>query len=405
MPTHSPMPPALVWLLAVACGLSVANVYYAHPLLDAIAADLGIGRAAVGGVITLTQAGSALALLVLVPLGDLLERRRLMAGQLLLLVGSLLLVALARQPALVLLGMLGLGLLGTAMTQGLLAFAASLASDGERGRVMGAAQGGVVVGLLLARSLAGLMADLGGWRAVYLLSAGLMTVLLPLLWWRLPETRPHSRMRYPALLGSMFSLLREDRVLQVRGVLALLLFCVFNLFWAALVMPLSEPPLALSHSAIGAFGLAGAAGALAATRAGTWADRGQAQKASGLALLVMALAWLPLAFTGQSLWALLLGILLLDAAGQALHVLNQSLVLSSGNPAHSRLISLYMLFYAAGSALGAFAATQLYAWAGWAAVCLLGAALSLLALAFWWVTLPDRGGIRHHVLGRQSGIR
>ncbi|MGA4632312.1 MFS transporter [Pseudomonas solani] len=405
MPTLSPMPPALVWLLAVACGLSVANVYYAHPLLDAIATDLGIGRAAVGGVITLTQVGSALALLLLVPLGDLLERRRLMAGQLLLLVGSLLLVAFAHQPALVLLGMLGLGLLGTAMTQGLLAFAASLASDRERGRVVGAAQGGVVVGLLLARSLAGLMADLGGWRAVYLLSAGLMTALLPLLWCRLPEARPHSRMRYPVLLGSMFTLLREDRVLQVRGVLALLLFCVFNLFWAALVMPLSEPPLALSHSAIGAFGLVGAAGALAATRAGTWADRGQAQKASGLALLVMALAWLPLAFTGQSLWALLLGILLLDAAGQALHVLNQSLVLSSGNPAHSRLISLYMLFYAAGSALGAFAATQLYAWAGWAAVCLLGAALSLLALAFWWVTLPGREGFRHHGLGRQSGIR
>lgn len=405
MRTPSPMPPALVWLLAVACGLSVANVYYAHPLLDAIAADLGIGRAAVGGVITLTQVGSALALLLLVPLGDLLERRRLMAGQLLLLVGSLLLVALARQPALVLLGMLGLGLLGTAMTQGLLAFAASLATDGERGRVVGAAQGGVVVGLLLARSLAGLMADVGGWRAVYLLSAGLMTALLPLLWCRLPDAPPHSRMCYPALLRSMFTLLREDRVLQVRGVLALLLFCVFNLFWAALVMPLSEPPLALSHSAIGAFGLVGAVGALAATRAGTWADRGQAQKASGLALLVMALAWLPLAFTGQSLWALLLGILLLDAAGQALHVLNQSLVLSSGNPAHSRLISLYMLFYAAGSALGAFAATQLYALAGWRAVCLLGGALSLLALAFWWLTLPGRSGIRHHVLGRQSGIR
>ncbi|MDW3714312.1 MULTISPECIES: MFS transporter [unclassified Pseudomonas] len=405
MPSRGSLSPAQAWLLAVACGLSVANVYYAHPLLDAMASDLGISRAAIGGVISVTQAGSALALLVLVPLGDLLERRQLMAAQLLLLVGSLLLVALARQPWLTLLGMLGLGLLGTAMTQGLLAFAASLAGDAQRGRVLGLVQGGVVVGLLLARSLSGAMADLGGWRAVYLLSALLMAALLPVLWRCLPALRSEAGLGYPALLRSMFVLLREDRVLQVRGVLALLLFTVFNLFWAALVMPLSAPPLSLSPGAIGAFGLVGVVGALAAARAGRWADRGQAQRASGLALALLALAWVPLAFTGQSLWALVLGILLLDAAGQALHVLNQSLVLGGGNPAHARLISLYMLFYAAGSALGAFAATHLHARAGWLGVCLAGGALSLLALAFWWATLPGRNGIRHHVLGRQSGIR
>ncbi|MGE8500289.1 MAG: MFS transporter [Pseudomonas sp.] len=399
------MPAALVWLLATACGLSVANVYYAHPLLDAIAHDLGISQAAVGGVITLTQIGSALALLFLVPLGDILERRCLMAAQLVLLVGSLTLVALASQPALVMLGMLGLGLLGTAMTQGLLAFAATLASDSERGRVVGAAQGGVVVGLLLARSLSGLLADIGGWRAIYLLSAGLMAMLLPVLWLRLPSLRPTVQLSYLALLRSMLTLLREDRVLHVRGMLGLLLFAAFNLFWTALVLPLSQPPLSLNHTSIGAFGLVGAAGALAAARAGLWADRGYAQSASGLALVLLTLAWLPLAFTEQSLWMLVLGVLLLDAAGQALHVINQSLILNSGNPAHSRLISLYMLFYAVGSGLGAFAATRLYDAAGWPGVCLAGAFVSLLALACWWLTLPDRGNVRHHILGRKSSIR
>lgn len=405
MPATGSLSPALVWLLALACGLCVANVYYAQPLLDAMAQDLGISRAAIGAVIGVTQAGSALALLALVPLGDLLERRRLMAAQLVLLVGSLLLVAAARQPSLILLGMFGLGLLGTAMTQGLLAFAASLAGDARRGQVLGVVQGGVVVGLLLARSLSGAMAELGGWRAVYLLSALLMAMLLVVLWRRLPTQRNASRLGYPALLRSMLHLLREDRVLQVRGLLALLLFMVFNLFWAALVMPLSAPPLSLGPGAIGAFGLMGAVGALAAARAGRWADRGQAQRASGLALGVLALAWVPLAFTGQSLWALLLGIFLLDAAGQALHVLNQSLVLGSGSSAHARLIGLYMLFYAVGSALGGFIATHLYALAGWAGVCLCGGALSLAALGLWWVTLPGRPGIRRHVLGRQSGIR
>ncbi|HEI1967435.1 TPA: MFS transporter, partial [Pseudomonas aeruginosa] len=167
----SSLPSALVLLFAVACGLSVANVYYAQPLLDVLGAEFAIGQAGVGLLFGATQAGCALALLLVVPLGDLLERRRLMFVQLLLLVLSLLLVGFAGDTLGLALGLLGLGLLGTAMTQGLLAYAAALAAPGERGRVVGAAQGGVVIGLLLARSLAGLLADLGGWRSVYLVSA------------------------------------------------------------------------------------------------------------------------------------------------------------------------------------------------------------------------------------------
>ncbi|HBO2703488.1 TPA: MFS transporter [Pseudomonas aeruginosa] len=178
----SSLPSALVLLFAVACGLSVANVYYAQPLLDVLGAEFAIGQAGVGLLFGATQAGCALALLLVVPLGDLLERRRLMFVQLLLLVLSLLLVGFAGDTLGLALGLLGLGLLGTAMTQGLLAYAAALAAPGERGRVVGAAQGGVVIGLLLARSLAGLLADLGGWRSVYLVSAASMGGLGLLLW-------------------------------------------------------------------------------------------------------------------------------------------------------------------------------------------------------------------------------
>lgn len=147
----SSLPSALVLLFAVACGLSVANVYYAQPLLDVLGAEFAIGQAGVGLLFGATQAGCALALLLVVPLGDLLERRRLMFVQLLLLVLSLLLVGFAGDTLGLALGLLGLGLLGTAMTQGLLAYAAALAAPGERGRVVGAAQGGVVIGLLLDR--------------------------------------------------------------------------------------------------------------------------------------------------------------------------------------------------------------------------------------------------------------
>lgn len=381
------MPRSLVLLFAMAAGLSVANVYYAQPLLDALARDFGIGQAAVGGVIAATQVGCALALLLLVPLGDLVDRRRLMAVQLLALVAALALVAVAPSAPVLLAGMLGVGLLGTAMTQGLIAYAASAAAPHEQGGVVGAAQGGVFIGLLLARVLAGGVSDLAGWRGVYYCAAGLMLVMAPVLWRRLPHlpATPNA-MGYLRLVGSMLALLRQERVLQVRGMLALLMFAAFNIFWSALVLPLSAPPYGFSHTAIGAFGLAGAVGALAAARAGRWADLGYAQRTSAAALVVLLLSWWPLSLMEQSLWALVIGIVLLDLGGQALHVTNQSLIFRTRPEAQSRLVGLYMLFYAVGSGLGAISTTATYAAAGWQGVCLLGAAVSLLALLFWWAT-------------------
>lgn len=381
------MPASLVWLFAAASGLSVANVYYAQPLLDALARDFAIRQAAVGGVVTATQIGCALALLLLVPLGDLLERRRLMAAQLLALVAALTTVAMARSAPALLAGVLAVGLLGTAMTQGLIAYAASAAAPHEQGRVVGAAQSGVFIGLLLARVFAGAVSDLAGWRGVYLCAAALMLALALPLWRRLPALAPSANaMRYPTLLASMLTLLRRERALQVRGMLALLMFAAFNIFWSALVLPLSAPPHNYSHTAIGAFGLVGALGALAAARAGQWADRGQGQRTSAAALALLLLAWWPLSLMQQSLAALLVGILLLDLGGQALHVTNQSLIFRSRPEAHGRLVGLYMLFYALGSGLGAISATATYARAGWQAVCGLGAAVSLLALLFWCAT-------------------
>lgn len=390
--TAPPMPASLVWLLAIACGLSVANVYYAHPLLEALATDFQIPLAAVGGLITATQAGCALALLWLVPLGDLLNRRCLLLVQLLALVAALVLVGLASSLPVLLAGMLMVGLLGTAMTQGLIAYAASAARPDEQGLVVGRAQSGVFIGLLLARVVAGVISDLSGWRSVYLFAGLLMLGMALLLWKHLPSlAQPPaaaSGLSYRHLMGSMFTLLRQEKVLQVRGLLALLMFAAFNIFWSALVLPLSEAPYHFSRTAIGAFGLAGVLGALLASRAGRWADRGHAQRTSAVALLMLLLAWWPLSLLHASLWALILGIVLLDLGGQALHVTNQALILRTRPEAHGRLIGLYMLFYAVGSGLGALASTAAYARAGWQGVCLLGTAVSLLALVMWWLTRP-----------------
>ena len=374
-------------LLAVAAGCSVANVYLAQPLLDALAAAFGISHAAVGGVVTATQLGCLLALLLLVPLGDQLDRRRLMLWQLGALVLALAGVALAPTAAWLLAGMLAVGLLGTAMTQGLIAYAAAAAPPAARGQVVGTVQSGVFVGLLLARVFSGAVSDVAGWRGVYVASALCMLALAGLLWLRLPVVaRPVQPLAYGRLLASMAQLLRSNRVLQVRGMLAFFMFAAFNIFWSALVLPLSAPPWSYSHTAIGAFGLVGAVGALGAARAGRWADRGWGQRTTAAALLVLLVAWWPLAYMPQSLWALVLGIVLLDMGGQALHVVNQNLIFAQSTSAQSRLIGLYMLFYAAGSGAGAWGATAMYAAHGWLGVCALGAAVSLAALLWWALT-------------------
>jgi len=381
------MPRSMVLLFAAASGLSVANVYYAQPLLDALAHDFRISYAAAGGVVTATQIGCALALLLLVPLGDRVDRRRLMAVQIPGLVLALATVGIAQSAYVLLGGMLAVGLLGTAMTQGLIAYAASASAPHEQGRVVGTAQSGVFIGLLLARVFAGGISDLAGWRGVYFCAAILMLVIALPLWRRLPSLPPVvNSMSYPRLIASMLTLLREEKVLQVRGILALLMFAAFNIFWSALVLPLSAPPYNFSHTVIGAFGLVGVVGALAAARAGQWADQGHAQRTSALALAVLLLAWWPLSLMEWSLWALVIGIVLLDLGGQALHVTNQSLIFRNRPDAHSRLVGLYMLFYAVGSGLGAIGTTITYALAGWQGVCLLGAAVSALALLFWWLT-------------------
>lgn len=381
------MPRSLVWLFAIASGLSVANVYYAQPLLDALARDFAIGDAAIGGVIAATQIGCALALLLLVPLGDGVNRRRLMAMQVILLIAALAAVSMASTAVMLLGCMLAVGLLGTAMTQGLIAYAASAAAPHEQGRVVGAAQGGVFIGLLLARVFSGSISDLFGWRGVYIFAAVLMLGIALPLWRRLPVlAAAPTPLSYPQLLISMLALLRQEKVLQVRGVLALLMFAAFNIFWSALVLPLSAPPFCFSHTEIGALGLVGVIGALAAGRAGKWADRGYGQRTSAAALVILLMAWWPLSLMAWSPAALLIGIVMLDLGGQALHVTNQSMIFRSRPEAHSRLVGLYMLFYALGSGLGAISTTAVYASAGWQGVCLLGASVSLLALLFWLIT-------------------
>jgi predicted MFS family arabinose efflux permease len=377
----------MILLFAVASGLAVANVYFAQPLLDIIADDLGLSRATVGLVIGATQLGYGLGLILLVPLGDLLDRRKLVVLQSLLSVAALICVAVSVSGAMLLAAMAAMGFLAV-VTQAFVAYAASLARPEERGQVVGAVTSGIVLGILLARAIAGAMADLSGWRAVYLLSAGATLIIAIVLFRALPPERKASTpLSYPRLIGSLFTLFRDEKVLRIRAIIAMLIFADVTTLLTPLVLPLAAPPFSLSHTAIGLFGLAGAAGALGAARAGAWTDRGHGQRLTGIALALMLIAWLPIGLLPQSILFLIAGVLILDFGLQAVHVTNQAMIYRVRPEAQSRLTAGYMVFYSIGSALGSSGSTLVYAQAGWTGVSLLGAAIAAIALAFWAATL------------------
>ncbi|MFE3572765.1 MFS transporter [Lysinibacillus sp. NPDC059133] len=373
-------------LFATACGMSVANIYFAQPLLDQLSNEFNIDHSTIGVVITITQIFYGLGLLLLVPLGDLLNQRRLIIGQMLLSTTALFIVSTASFSVVLFTGMALVGLLAV-VTQTLVAFAATMASPTERGRVVGIVTSGIVIGILLARTFAGLLTDLAGWRSVYLVSAALMLVMVCMFLKVLPKVeREVKSLPYHQLIKSVFTLFIQERTLRIRSVLAMLIFADFSILWTSLVLPLSAPPLALSHSVIGAFGLVGVAGALAAAQAGKLADRGYGQRTTGIALVLLLISWLFINYLELSLLALIVGIVLLDLAVQAVHVTNQTMILPLRTEARSRLTAGYMMFYSIGSAGGSIASTQMYAHFGWEGVCFLGALISALALIFWVTT-------------------
>lgn len=370
-------------LLAVACGIAVADIYYAQPLLEEIGRDLGVGPAGLGFVTTVTQLGYFLGLILLVPLGDLLDRRILIPTGAVLAAVALAAVAVSPGPVqfFVASGVLGVA---TVVQQVIIAYSAVLSSPGSRGRVLGIVTSGVVIGILLARTVSGLLSDALGWRSVYVVSALLMLGVAIVLGLRLPPERPdRPAVSYRRLITSVFTLTARERVFRVRSLITLFMFAGFGALWGSMALPLSAAPWHFSTSVVGLFGLVGAAGAFGAARAGALADRGRAQWVTGVTLVLFALSWLPIAWLPHSLIPLLVGIIVIDFAGQAIHVTNQHLIVGLDPAASSRLIGSNMVYYSIGFGGGAVAATTTYSAWGWGAVCVLGAGFSVVALLIW----------------------
>ncbi|WP_410566582.1 MFS transporter [Amycolatopsis sp. cmx-4-61] len=372
-------------LLAAVCAVAVASIYAAQPALAGIGADLGVPASGLGWLVAAGQLGYLAGLALLVPLGDLRDRRTLIAGHLVLTAAGALAAASATRLWVLLAG-LGLAGLFAVVVQTTVAYAAATAAPAERGRTLGAVTSGVVLGILGARIAAGALATAWGWRSVYVVLAVLLVTLagsaLKLL---PPDPRPGSS-SYRAALTSLGGLFR-DRLFVTRGLVAFFLFASFGALWSGLALPLAAAPWRLSAAQIGLFGLAGLVGALGAARAGRWADAGFARPVTAGALALLALSWLAI---GQASWSLGLavaGVVVLDFAVQAAHVSSQHLLTTAHPDRTSGAIGGYMLFYSLGSAFGAAATTAAYATAGWAGSSVFGAVFALGALV---TALTDR---------------
>jgi len=375
----------LVLLLALTCGAAVASLYYAQPLLHTIARAFSVSDGTAGLLVTVSQAGYVIGLALLVPVGDLLERRRLIAALLVVTAAALGLAAAA--PTFILFAA-ALGVVGVTavVAQIVVPMSASLAGDHERGSVVGTVMSGLLIGILLARTISGIVAQLLGWRAVFVLAAVAMLVLAAILRSVLPKVHATERLPYPVLLRTVLELVRKEPLLRQRMLLGATAFGCFSVLWTSLAFLLSGAPYHYGNATIGLFGLAGLAGALAAPVAGRLADRGRGRLAMSAAVLVLLASWGLLALGKGSVLPLIVGIAALDLGVQAMHISNQSAVYSLHGEARSRLTTAYMVAYFLGGVVLSAITTALYSTSGWYAVCLLGAGTAAVGLIAWLVS-------------------
>jgi predicted MFS family arabinose efflux permease len=384
--------PGLVRLMAVTCAVTVANLYYAQPLLHSIGSALHVSQGSASLLVTVGQAGYALGLLFIVPAGDIVRRRPLLTG--LLACCALTLAASALAPGLLLLDVAaGLAGVTSVVVQMLVPYAATLASDRERSRVIGTLMGGLLIGILLSRTFAGVVAGFAGWRAVYGVAAVFMALTAVMLRRALPDHGPQLAISYGAQLRGVLRVARDEPALRWRSLMAACGFGSFACFWTTVTFLLAGPQYGFSQLDIGLFALVGAAGAATSMAAGRLIDTrpGLRWPATGAAMALLAASYLPIGLGGAHLGAagliaLIAGVLLMDACVQGAHVINQSVIYDLLPEARSRLTTVYITTMFAGGALGSATGAQAYEHWGWTGATLAAAAFPVAGLLCWLAT-------------------
>ncbi|WP_431837978.1 MFS transporter [Cellulomonas sp. Y8] len=370
---------------AVAAGMAVGSLYLAQPLIEVIADSLAVPATTAAVLVTVTQVGYALGIFLLVPLGDVLNRRRLIPTVLGLSAVGLVGAALAPTFSVLLAALAALGLT-TVSAQLLTPLASELAADDQRGKVVGTVASGALIGILLSRTVSGVVAELWGWRAIFAGAAAVIIALAFVLRAIIPELDARERVPYLRLLGSVFTTVTRYRAVGPTLLISAAVFAVFSMFWTALTYLLTAEPFGFSVAQIGLVGIAGLAGALAARRVGALSDRGWSVPASGAALALLLVSLVAAWASHTSILALLVVIVVFDVAAQGNLVLAQTRLLSLPGNARSRLNTAIVVSNFLGGALGSALAGRLWAVGGWDAVVLASCTLTLFALLVWAVS-------------------
>lgn len=380
------IPAILVLLLAVGAGLGAATLYYAQPMLGVLGSEFQATPGAIGLVPTLTQLGYALGILLLAPLGDRYDRRRIILGKAVALTTALLAAAAAPSLGVLLAASLAIGLAAT-LAQDIVPAMATLAPDAHRGKMVGTVMTGLLLGILLSRVVSGWVAEQWGWRTMFVAAATSIALLGVAVWYRLPRFVPTTTMRYLALLGSLVTLWRCHAELRRAAVAQGLLSIGFSAFWSTLAVMLHAAPFHLGSSAAGAFGLAGAAGALAAPLAGRIADRKGPELVTRIGAVLVVVAFLAMALGTDQVWLIAFGAVVFDLGAQAALIAHQSIVYSIESAARSRLNAVLFVGMFTGMSSGAFLGSVVLGQWGWIGVCILamGSALAALAVRLRWL--------------------
>ncbi|CAA9448364.1 MAG: Uncharacterized MFS-type transporter [uncultured Pseudonocardia sp.] len=379
-------PRSFVLLLSVTCAVTVANLYYLQPLLGTIAADLRTDESSVGVVSGALQLGYAAGLLLIVPLGDIVTRRRLVPG--LLAVDAVALAAMALAPSLAVLAVAAVTVgVSSVAVQILVPYAATVATESQRNRVLSALLSAMLLGVLLSRVVAGLVAEVFGWRGIFAVGAGAMVVATVTMWRTLDRSAGEVSIGYAEQMRAIVELVRCEPVLRRRSLVGAGVYGAFNVLWTTIAFLLAFPPFGFTEAGIGVFALVGVAGVAGAYFTGRLIPARHNQRTTGICLGALVLSFVVLVAGPGALAVVILGVLVLDAAVQAVHLLNQNTIYALRAGARARITTVYMTSYfvggAAGSALGAVAYTA----GGWPMACATGGAFAAVALAAWaWDT-------------------
>lgn len=376
--------PGLTLLFAIAGGVAVGNLYWSQPLLAVIGDTFGVSISAAGLLVTVTQIGYAVGIFLVVPLGDAIDRRRLIPSIMVLSAFSLAAAAIAPSYGHLLVALASLGVL-TVGGQLLSPLAGDLAAPEQRGRVVGTVASGMLTGILLSRTISGVLSDIFGWRAIFAVASMITLAVAFLLWRKVPSDQVRGSLSYGKLLTSVFSIVREHRVVRVTLLLGALVFSVFTLFWTGLTFLLSAPPFSYTLSQIGLIGIAGVTGAVVARTAGKFHDRGLSVQATGAALVLTLVSLVIAELGASSIVVILVAVVILDAAIQSINVLNQTRLLSVDPAARSRLNSVFVTSNFIGGAAGSALAGFLWPLGGWSVLMIAAAVLITVALFIWYV--------------------